>query len=181
MPVAWRTDELSWLARLVEGLSRLAGGVAVLLIVMAILVICQMLWVRFVLGQSAIWQNEFVIFAIIGTTFLGAPLVLLERGHVNVDLLPLFLGSTGRYWLGLLASAIGLAFCLVLFVTSLEWWWEAFVGGFRTSTVWRARLWIPYLAMPVGTGLLVLQYLIEIWSIATRRRSPFGGTEESGT
>lgn len=171
---------MSGFARGVEWASRLAGYVAVALLLLSILVVCQMLWVRFVMGQSAIWQNEMITFAIIGATFLGAPVVLLERGHVNVDLLPQLLGSRGRYFLGLLASTIGLAFCLVLFVTSLEWWWEAYAGGFRTSSIWRARLWIPYSALPIGAGLLVLQYVVEIWAIATGRSPPFGPSVEGG-
>lgn len=168
------------LARCVEALSRLAGLVAVGLIVSAVLVICQLLVVRFVLGQSAVWQNEYVTFSLIGATFVGSPYVLLARGHVNVDLVPHYLGPGGRKALGLLAGLIGLAFCLVLFVSSLPWWWEAYSMGFRTSSVWRARLWVPYLAVPVGSGLLVLQYLVELWGIATGRKPPFGATVEGG-
>jgi TRAP-type C4-dicarboxylate transport system permease small subunit len=170
---AWHTAMLR-LARWIEQLSRFFGAVAVALIVAAVAVICQLLIVRFILGQSAIWQNEFVTFALIAATFLGAPYVLLTRGHVNVDLVPLFLKGRARRWLSLLASGLGLAFCLAVLGTSLEWWWEAFVNDFRTSTVWRARLWIPYASLPVGMTLLCLQYLVEIWSVATGREPPFG-------
>lgn len=166
------------LARGVDRASRLAGIVSVGLIIAAIAVICQLLWVRFVLGQSAIWQNEFVTFALIAATFLGAPFVLLTRGHVNVDLVPLWARGEARRWLALLGGTIGLVFCLILFVTSLPWWWEAWEGGFTTSSVWRAPLWIPYLAVPLGTGLLVLQYVVELWAVATRRAAPFGMTED---
>jgi TRAP-type C4-dicarboxylate transport system permease small subunit len=144
-------------ARAVEALSRLAGLLAVALIVSAVLVICQMLWVRFGLGRSAVWQNEYVTFSLIAATFVGSPYVLLARGHVNVDLVPHYLGPRGRKALGLVAALIGLAFCLVLFVSSVPWWWEAYSMGFRTSSVWRAPLWVPYLAVPVGSWLLVLQ------------------------
>jgi len=40
--------------------------------------------------------------------------------------------------------------------------------------VWRARLWIPYLAMPTGLGLLVLQYVADLLCLATGRAPPFG-------
>jgi TRAP-type C4-dicarboxylate transport system permease small subunit len=40
--------------------------------------------------------------------------------------------------------------------------------------VWRARLWIPYLSMPIGLGLLVLQYAAELLSLVTGRSPPFG-------
>jgi TRAP-type C4-dicarboxylate transport system permease small subunit len=98
----------------------------------------------------------------------------LVRGHVNVDLLALYLGPAAVRRLGLVASALGLLFCAVLFTTSLAWWWEAWSFGFRTSSMWRARLWIPYLAVPVGSLLLTLQYVVEVWAISTGRLPPFG-------
>ena len=35
-------------------------------------------------------------------------------------------------------------------------------------------LWIPYLAVPVGMGLLCLQLLADLWLVITRRSHPFG-------
>lgn len=169
------------LARLVEALCRLAGLAAMALIVVAVGVICQLLVVRHGLGRSAIWQNEFVTFALVAATFLGAPYVLLHRAHVAVDLVPMLLGAEARRRLALLANGLGLVFCLVVFLTSLGWWWEAWSEGYRTSSMWRARLWIPYLSLPVGALLLTLQCLVELWAVAARRRPPFGGIVEGGT
>jgi len=36
------------------------------------------------------------------------------------------------------------------------------VGGWRTDTVWSLPLWIPLLPLPLGIGLLCLQYLSEM-------------------
>ncbi|HVO13803.1 MAG TPA: TRAP transporter small permease subunit, partial [Alphaproteobacteria bacterium] len=83
---------MSTFVRLIHGLSRLCGVVAVALIALSIVIVCQMVFVRALLGQSVIWQTEFVTFSLIAATFIGAPYVLLTRGHVNVELLPLYLG-----------------------------------------------------------------------------------------
>jgi TRAP-type C4-dicarboxylate transport system permease small subunit len=40
--------------------------------------------------------------------------------------------------------------------------------------MWRARLWIPYSAMPIGLGILALQYIADIFKLATGREPPFG-------
>jgi TRAP-type C4-dicarboxylate transport system permease small subunit len=40
--------------------------------------------------------------------------------------------------------------------------------------MWRARLWIPYAAMPVGLALLSLQYVAEIMKLVSGRELPFG-------
>jgi TRAP-type C4-dicarboxylate transport system permease small subunit len=167
-------------ARVVEGLSKISGALATFLILLSILVICEMIFIRAVLGQSAIWQVEFVTFALIAATFVGAPYVLLTRGHVNVDVLPLMLGQRARVGLALFASVLALAFCLLVLWNAVPWWYDAYKTGELTPSMWRARLWIPYLSVPVGMGLICLQYVCDIWALATGRALPFGLKPEDG-
>ncbi len=162
------------LVRFVRFLSWLGGVSATLLILAAIVIVCQAIFVRDVLGESAFWQTEFVTFSLIAATFLGAPYVLMTKGHVNVDLVPLLLRPRARFVLALFAASVGLLFCLIVFLSSLDWWYTAFAAGRVTSSMWRARLWIPYLAVPVGMALLCLQYLVDLWALASGRERPFG-------
>lgn len=160
--------------RAVHAASRLFGLAAAGLILLSVGVVCQMVFVRAVLGQSSIWQTEFVTFALIAATFIGAPYILMTHGHVNVDLLPLVLPQRWRVILAFVASLVALAFCLVLFVNSIDWWYEAWITDKQTSSIWRARLWIAYLPVPVGMALLCLQYIADILALATGRAMPFG-------
>jgi TRAP-type C4-dicarboxylate transport system permease small subunit len=175
---ARRASALDRLIGAVDRLSQLGGVVAVGLLLAAVLVICQMVFVRYVLAASAIWQHEFVTNSLIGATFLGAPYVLLTRGHVNVDLVPLYLGPRSRRLLALLALLISLTFCTLLAGYGFAFWYEAFANDWRSESVWRPRLWIPYGAVPLGMGLLALQCVAEILALLSGRRSPFG--EEPG-
>ena len=43
--------------------------------------------------------------------------------------------------------------------------------------MWRARLWIPYCSMPIGLGLLTLQYVADLIKLVTGREPPFGLAE----
>jgi TRAP-type C4-dicarboxylate transport system permease small subunit len=155
--------------------SRLGGGVAVGLLLAAVLVICQMVFVRYVLQGSAIWQHEFVTFSLIGATFIGAPYVLLTQGHVYVDLVPHYLGGRARFALGLLAGAITLVFCALLAGYGFVFWYQAWSNDWHAETVWRPPLWVPYFAVPLGMGLLALQALAGIVALLTGREAPFGG------
>jgi TRAP-type C4-dicarboxylate transport system permease small subunit len=166
--------------RIVRFLSQVSGVVSILLILTSLIVVCQMIFVRSVLGQSSIWQTEFVIFSLIAATFVGAPYVLLTKGHVNVDIVPLMVGHRVRMVLALTAAILSLGFCLIVLWSSIGWWLEAYVQGFTTSSIWRARLWIPYLSVPVGMGLLALQYIADIWALVTGREMPFGLKPEDG-
>jgi TRAP-type C4-dicarboxylate transport system permease small subunit len=162
----------------VAALSRLGGAAAVALLLAAVVVICQMVFVRYVLKGSAIWQHEFVTFSLIGATFIGAPYVLLTHGHVNVDLLPVYLGARGRFALALLAALISLAFCIILAWYGSAFWYQAYVEDWHAQTVWRPPLWVPYLAVPLGMALLALQYVADILALVTGRAAPFAGGGE---
>src|SRR5436305_6979070 len=159
-------------------LSRAAGVIAALLIALAVLVLCDTVVERYILNRTTIWQIDAVSYCIMAATFIGSAYVLMTRGHVNVDVLPLHVGKRASYWLALTTILIALAFCAVLFALCTVYWYEVWSKNWRSDTVWRARLWIPYFAMPVGLGLLVLQYFGELFNLVSGRVPPFGIGEE---
>ena len=148
--------------QLVSWLSRIAGVVAAVMIAVAVLVVCQLVFMRYGLGESTYWQVEFVSYLLIGATFIGSPYVLLTRGHVNVDLLPSYLGKRARFFMAMFAASVSLIFCLVLAWTGFTLWYESWALGWHSDSVWAVRLWIPFLAMPIGMGLMSLQYVADM-------------------
>jgi len=160
-------------------LSRVAGVVAAFLIGAAVIVICQMVVERYLLNMTTIWQIDVVTYCIVGATFIGSAYVLMTRGHVNVDVLPFHVTGRARFWLALLTALLGFSFSVVLFVLCTLYWHEAWVNDWHSDTVWRAPLWVPYFAMPVGLALLVLQYIAELLALVTGRTPPFGISEKS--
>jgi TRAP-type C4-dicarboxylate transport system permease small subunit len=164
--------------RAVAFLSRVAGIVAAFLIGGAVLVICDMVVERYILNRTTIWQIDVVTYAIVGATFVGSAYVLMTRGHVNVDVLPMHVGPRLRYWLALFTTLLAFGFVVVLFILTTLYWHEAWVRDWHSDTVWRAPLWVPYFAMPVGLGLLVLQYIAELLCLVTGRSPPFGIGED---
>ena len=155
----------------VSTVSRVLGFLAGLLLASAVLSICEMVFVRYVLGQSTVWQTEYTTYAIVAATFLGAPWVLLVRGHVNVDLLQLAAGPGLRL---ALEAASGLASLLFVGLIAYAGWFhfhEALVNGWTSESVWAVPLWIPLLPMPVGLGMLALQYVAELMRLAVDRPS----------
>ena len=105
--------------------SQLCGFVAAGLVALAVIIVCQMVFVRYVLNQSTIWQTDFITYCITAATFIGSPYVLMTRGHVNVNVLPLHLSPRRRYVLALFASIVSAAFCAVMAVMTFLFWKEA--------------------------------------------------------
>jgi TRAP-type C4-dicarboxylate transport system permease small subunit len=160
--------------RAIGVISRLCGYFAAGLIGIGVVVVCHMVFVRHVLNQNTIWQTDFVTYCLIAATFVGSPFVLTSRGHVNVDILPLYAPPRPRWWLALFAGSVTLAFAITMAVLTFQFWKEAWDNSWVSDTMWRARLWIPYSSMPVGLGILALQCFADLACLVSDREPPFG-------
>ncbi|MBI3433894.1 MAG: TRAP transporter small permease [Proteobacteria bacterium] len=160
--------------RAVTLVSQACGVVAGLLIAASVVIVCQMVFARYVLNENTIWQTDFVTYSLVAATFIGSPYVLMTRGHVNVDVVPLYVSQRMRYRLALVAAFLSLFFALAMSVLTFMFWHEAWENAWVSDTMWRARLWIPYAAMPIGLGILSLQYIADVINLVSGREPPFG-------
>lgn len=171
-PIA-RTGNNTFL-KFVAAISNLAGWCAAAMIVIAVLITCQMIFVRFVLNGSTVWQTEAVIYLVIAATLIGLPYVQRLRGHVNVDLIPLALPRGLRFILAIFTLLLSIAIILVMLWYGFEYWHIAWEKGWKSDTVWGVRLWIPYMSIPIGFALLLLQMIADLVALLLGIEEPFG-------
>lgn len=168
-----RTGDNAFL-KAVAAISTVSGWIAAGMIVVAVMITCQMIFVRFVLNMSTIWQTEAVIYLVIGATLVGLAYVQRLRGHVNVELYPLSLRGKARRAMAIFTLSVSIAIVAVMLFYGYEYWHFAWERGWRSDTVWGVRLWIPYLALPVGFGLYLLQLIADLVAVILRIDAPFG-------
>jgi len=168
-----RTGDNTFL-KVVAALSTLAGWVSAAMIVVAVGITCQMIFVRAVLNQSTIWQTEMVVYLMIAATLIGLPYVQRLRGHVNVDLIPISLPPRARFTLACFTLSLSAAIVAVMLYYGYDYWHFAWERGWRSDTIWGVRLWIPYMSLPVGFGLLLLQLIADLVALILRIEAPFG-------
>lgn len=162
----------------VNGLSRACGVMAAVMLLVAVVIICEMVFMRYVLNASVYWQTEFVTYVLIASTLIGSPYVLRVGGHVRVDILPLMLPGRGAFVLALFAYLGGFVFALVMAVYGYEYWHLALSRGWDSGTMWGVPMWIPLLALPVGMGMLSLQYVASIVAVLAGHERPFATEEQ---
>ena len=160
--------------RLVAALSTVAGWCSAAMIVAAVAITCQMIFIRFALNGSTVWQTEAVIYLAIASTLVGLPYVQHLRGHVNVDLIPLALGPKARYVMALFTLSLSIMMVAIMLWYGFEFWHLAFERNWKSDTVWGVRLWIPYAAMPIGFALFLLQLIADLVAVVTGIDKPFG-------
>ncbi len=141
----------------IERLSNLAGIIAASLIGIAIGIVCQMVFIRYVLVGSAAWQTEVVTYSLVAATMLGSAYVLKERGHVSVGLVMVYASDNVRRIMQMIGDFIVFLFAALMFWKGFELTEQAFRGNWTTDSIYEFPMWIPYLSMPVGFGLLALQ------------------------
>ena len=155
--------------RAIQALSTLCGVIAAFMIFASVLITCQMIFVRGVLGRSTVWQTEAVIYLVIGATLLGLPYVQRLRGHVGVDLIPSLLGERARRALALFVLIATIAMAAAMVFYGWEMWHLAWARNWKSESVWAFPLWIPYAAVPLGFLLFLLQLAADLWLVVTGR------------
>lgn len=160
--------------RVIAAISTFAGWCAAAMIVAAVAITCQMIFIRFVLNGSTIWQTEAVVYLMIAATLVGLPYVQRLRGHVNVDLVPLMLPMPARRVLAVVTLLLSIVILGAMLFYAYEVWHMAWDRGWTSDTVWGPPLWIPYLSLPVGLGLLILQLVADMVAVILRIDAPFG-------
>lgn len=171
---AQRTKSDNAFVRAVQNISSVAGWCSALMILAAVFLTCQMIFIRFALNGSTVWQTEIVVFLVIAATLIGLPFVQFQRGHVNVDLIPLALKGTARFRLAIVTLTLSSAITCVMLFYGYEYWHFAWARGWTSDTVTAVPLWIPYLSLPVGFGLLLLQLIADLVALLTKSETPFG-------
>jgi len=147
---------------LVNRVSQVVGVLSAAMVVIAVVITCQMIFIRYFLNGSTYWHTEAVVYLVLAATLLGLPYVQKLKGHVNVDLVPMLLPPAGRKAL-MIASFAGATIVLsIMTFYSAELVYLSYSKGWTSDTVWGPPLWIPYLTMPLGFGLFGLQLLADL-------------------
>jgi len=147
---------------LVNRLSQVVGVLAAAMVVVAVVITCQMIFIRYFLNGSTYWHTEAVVYLVLAATLLGLPYVQKLKGHVNVDLVPMLLPPVGRKLLMISSFVTAILVLLTMTFYSAELVYLSYSKGWTSDTVWGPPLWIPYMTMPLGFGLFGLQLLADL-------------------
>ena len=146
-----------------NSLSQLVGVIAATMIVIAVAITCQMIFIRYFLNGSTIWHTEAVIYLMVAATLLGLPYVQKLKGHVNVALVPMLLPPIARKLLIIMTFGVAISILMVMTYHSSDLVYISYSKNWTSETVWGPPLWISYLAMPLGFGLFALQLLADLF------------------
>ncbi len=148
--------------RIIGAITNVTGYLGVIAVFASVLIIVYEVFARYVFRWATVWEIEASIFCIIFTTFVGSAFALKNEAHIRMDILTEKLRPRVRRGLALVTSILALAFCILATIKGCQMWWEAYVNGWRSESLWAPPLFIPYAFLPIGFAAICLQYVLNI-------------------
>lgn len=126
---------------------------------------CAVTWAvlgRGLVGMNTIWELEASVYLLIYAAFLSLAYSDRAGGQIAIELVrKRFSGRAKRMHRGVL-DLMALALFILLFISSWEMFIKAWDSGWRSASLWGPPLWMPYLAIPIGTALMIPNLLLDI-------------------
>jgi len=129
---------------------------ALLMIITSLLIFVQVV-IRYVFSGSLIWAEEFARYGIVWFVFLGSSLAVRKGAHASVDVLVNLLPGKPRKTVEIIAAALSLAFCVLIFWYGMTLVLRVYQMGNLTPAM-EIPMFIPYLAIPGGCLLMTVRY-----------------------
>jgi C4-dicarboxylate transporter DctQ subunit len=118
--------------------------------------------------EAITWAEEVIVYLIVWAVMIISSQLVRTDGHVRPDLVLRALPAGAQRWI----EAFNCVVALVFSVGMLWYGWQivdtALLLEERSSTGLEFPMWLYYLALPVGGGLMVMRYAIRLWRYLVR-------------
>jgi TRAP-type C4-dicarboxylate transport system permease small subunit len=155
--------------------NKLAEWSCVLLLVAMTVVTFAQVFFRFVVVHSLPWSEEFSRYSLVWASFLGASIALKRGLHIGVQAFVTKLSQEKRRLIYLITLVMITFFLIVVIVKGLQ---MASFNMRQSSPAMRIPMGFPYLAIPVGSLIMVIHLLDEL-ILGWRHRAGLVGMEKT--
>jgi TRAP-type C4-dicarboxylate transport system permease small subunit len=130
---------------------------------------------RFVIVHSLPWSEEFSRYSLVWVSFLGASIALKRGLHIGVQAFVTKLSQEGRRLIYLITLVMITFFLIVVITKGFQ---MASFNMRQSSPAMRIPMGFPYLAVPIGSLIMVIHLLDEL-ILGWRRRAGLVGMEKT--
>lgn len=113
-------------------------------------------------AHAITWAEEVIVYIVVWAVMIIASQLVRIDAHVRPDLVLRLLPPHAQRWLEIFNCLVAIAFS-----SGMVWYGQQIVGSAllldqRSSSDLQFPMWIYYLALPVGGGLMSLRYIIRL-------------------
>lgn len=180
-----RSEPNTGLGRVVDNIEE--TSIAICLGLMTVITFVNVV-ARYVFNDNILWAKEMTEYLFAWLVLMGMSYGVKKHIHIGVDVLISHVSAPVRKALAIVAVLSALLFAVLLMIGSWKYWYP-----FATERAWmetedirmpdmfqflatwmnegeryeKIPRWIPYLALPLGVGLLIYRLLQQAWKVFT--------------
>jgi len=161
---------IKWLS---EFLNKIVGIILAGLSVPLVAIVLYAVFTRYVLRKGPSWSEEITRYLMVWLGLLAASIALKKGEHIGLRLVVERVFFSFKKQIVLVADFLVLAFFSLVFVEGV--FMTLFVAPQRSPSA-NLPMWVPYMAVPVGSLLLIIQALFLI--LEKFEKPPSSGKEK---
>ncbi len=146
----------------IDRVSGFSGGMAGLLIAIALLIVVAEIVTRSFFGKTIYISDEYSGYLMSMVTFMGLAYTLRERGHIRVLVMTHLMRGKRRVIYNMACALVGFFFCMALTSYTAVFFWDSVVNETQSMQITETYLAIPQFFLPLGSFLFMLQFLAEL-------------------
>lgn len=155
-------DKLFQLRRALDVLNLIVSWIAAFGILFACLSITWAVIGRGLFGMNTIWELEASVYILIYAAFLGLSYSDRCGSQIAIDMIRERFTGRARLVYRSVLDLVALVLFSLVFWSSLGMFHNAWVTGWTSMSLWGPPLWIPYLAIPIGTAIIIPNLIVDI-------------------
>jgi len=118
---------------------------------------------RYFFNAPTIWVFDTSSYAMLWLAFLAAPGLIRSHEHIRIEFLTMRLSPRARSYAGAATSLLAaVTMSVVLWQTANETY-TAYIKNFLTVGSFEVPRWIVWVAMPIGSLFIVLEFVRRSW------------------
>jgi C4-dicarboxylate transporter DctQ subunit len=145
-----------------RALNKTIEVLTILLLSIITIIVPVEVFLRYCFGMTLYITEQLTRYLLVWVVFLASSLALRENSHISIEIIANRLHGKGRLIVNLVAQIVlvtFLAFLVTEGIIALSFQKDQIVPSLRISIFWF------YLAIPVGSFLMILNLLPRIWKI----------------
>jgi TRAP-type C4-dicarboxylate transport system permease small subunit len=119
---------------------------------------------RYILNFSLAWSEELTLYLFVWIVYIGCSYAMREEGHFSVYMIRSMLGQKNKNILIGITYIITIIFCIVCVIYGIKTE-EIMVDTQQKSPAMQINMYWPYLAIPIGMGLMAMQTIKHLWQL----------------
>ena len=148
--------------RVFYGVDRIMDWFLGLVMTVMLVVVTLQVWYRFVLNDPLSWSEELARYLFVWISFIGSAVGVRMNVHLGIDLIEKIMTPTGHKILSVVVNLLVQIFLVIVIYWGVK---ILSVVRFQTSASMGIPMTYPYLAVPVGSALMLLNSLRNTWAL----------------